>query len=1315
MSCIGAAQLSAQYAWNVNVDGEWTNPANWNPATGFPNAVGDIANVRFNITAAHAITIPAATGITLGELNIGDPTRSGTLIAVYQAYTINSGGDGGTLTFDATTGNAKLAKPDQISPLLGGLNAADTISAPIVLNDSLDISAGAFARLVLSGAITETGGVRSITKTGTGQLEFSGANQYSGTTTISAGAVRFITANSLYNNQQGPLAGAWNATNLTFGTGATAIFNVGGANEFTAADFQFLAGLGTATGGFQNGSILGIDTTNAVGGEVVYSANLTNTNGGANSIGFLKQGTNTLKFTGTNTYSGPTTIAGGTLHFTKQASLYNNQQGALAGAWVDTNLTVNSGGTAMFNVGGAGEFTATDLQTLSTLGSTANTGFRTGSTLGLDTSNATGGDFVYNNAIVNPNNGSNGLNLKKVGANTLTLAGAHTYTGLTTVDGGTLRFNGGSHATPASNYTIANAAGSTAGIIFDGINVSSNGGLMVGENGTGTATQNGGDLKFRLDNAGTNQSVYLGFNAGSAGTYTMNSGTLSTTAEFYAGVTGNGTFNHNSGTVSIGTFASFGRNAAATGHYEHAGGSFTTVGDLNIADYGVGTMNQTGGSITAGGWFVVGYQSSANGTVTFGGGTLETPNWVAVGLNGTGTMTQDGGTITVNTDAINSGAFGLGRYATGNGTFTQNHGTVNVINDWFVAGVDGIGTATQNNDGIITCVVLALGQNATGNGTFVQDGPTGSVTINNTGNNGLHVGLNGIGRYELKQGTLTLSGLTADIRVGDNATGSGTLIQSGGTVVSGDWTYIGRSGVGTFTKEGGSYTAGDNFSLALNAGSSGTMTMSGGTITVIGNEPSYTGNFLIGRLGTANMEMTGGTIDLVVGPTPTGAIPLGSNNSASFSVANNVSGLPEGALDLAQDGNLIIAEQGGSGTLTQSGGTIKVAANIFIGGSTGGVGTYTLSGGQTLVGQTSPTGGDIVIGGIAGSGTLNLQGGLLDVTKGSGKIGATPATAAFTFTGGTLKAKVYNAPDFGGSLGNLVQNGAGSVLDVTGNSTTIEGVDYDLGEGTATIGGGRTLTANNVLNSAGAGVINVGNGAGAPAGDYNGNGTVDAADYALWRKNPGAYGGDPAGYNTWKSNFGSTGGGVGALNVGAGSVAVDTLNLNVGSVTATGGVNVATALTGNGTITGNVTLASGASVSPGPSIGVLSFANNLTLGSSGVVTIQLGGTTAGTGYDQIDVDGALAAGGTLQVLLANGFVPSAGNSFNIFDFASISGTFSNVVLPAGTWNQTQLYTTGVLTLTAPGLGAGSAVPEPSSLAFLLLATLGFLGKRGPRK
>ena len=53
-----------------------------------------------------------------------------------------------------------------------------------------------------------------------------------------------------------------------------------------------------------------------------------------------------------------------------------------------------------------------------------------------------------------------------------------------------------------------------------------------------------------------------------------------------------------------------------------------------------------------------------------------------------------------------------------------------------------------------------------------------------------------------------------------------------------------------------------------------------------------------------------------------------------------------------------------------------------------------------------------------------------------------------------------------------------------------------------------------------------------PDVDYNGDGTVDAADYVAWRKNPGNFGGDPDGYNLWRTKFGEpdgSGGGVPAF------------------------------------------------------------------------------------------------------------------------------------------------------------------------------------------
>jgi hypothetical protein len=63
-------------------------------------------------------------------------------------------------------------------------------------------------------------------------------------------------------------------------------------------------------------------------------------------------------------------------------------------------------------------------------------------------------------------------------------------------------------------------------------------------------------------------------------------------------------------------------------------------------------------------------------------------------------------------------------------------------------------------------------------------------------------------------------------------------------------------------------------------------------------------------------------------------------------------------------------------------------------------------------------------------------------------------------------------------------------------------------------------------------------------GDYNQNGTVDAADYVLWRSNPDAFGGTPAGYDNWRANFGDAlapGGAVSTTVPEAGSLALAAL------------------------------------------------------------------------------------------------------------------------------------------------------------------------------
>jgi hypothetical protein len=51
---------------------------------------------------------------------------------------------------------------------------------------------------------------------------------------------------------------------------------------------------------------------------------------------------------------------------------------------------------------------------------------------------------------------------------------------------------------------------------------------------------------------------------------------------------------------------------------------------------------------------------------------------------------------------------------------------------------------------------------------------------------------------------------------------------------------------------------------------------------------------------------------------------------------------------------------------------------------------------------------------------------------------------------------------------------------------------------------------------------------GTPNGDFNGDGVVDAADYAVWRRNPGGVY-TLADYNIWRADFGTI------ISVGSGS------------------------------------------------------------------------------------------------------------------------------------------------------------------------------------
>ena len=100
---------------------------------------------------------------------------------------------------------------------------------------------------------------------------------------------------------------------------------------------------------------------------------------------------------------------------------------------------------------------------------------------------------------------------------------------------------------------------------------------------------------------------------------------------------------------------------------------------------------------------------------------------------------------------------------------------------------------------------------------------------------------------------------------------------------------------------------------------------------------------------------------------------------------------------------------------------------------------------------------------------------------------------------------------------------------------------------------------------------------------------------------------------------------------------------------------------GNGTIGGNVQIHG--TISPGESAGELTMDGNVMLFDDSHVLIELGGLTSTSQYDQISVTGSATLNGLLNIDLINGFLPLAGNSFDIFDWGSVSGKFATFDLP----------------------------------------------------
>lgn len=109
---------------------------------------------------------------------------------------------------------------------------------------------------------------------------------------------------------------------------------------------------------------------------------------------------------------------------------------------------------------------------------------------------------------------------------------------------------------------------------------------------------------------------------------------------------------------------------------------------------------------------------------------------------------------------------------------------------------------------------------------------------------------------------------------------------------------------------------------------------------------------------------------------------------------------------------------------------------------------------------------------------------------------------------------------------------------------------------------------------------------------------------------------------------------------------------------------------------------------PGNSPGAVTFGGDLVFGPSATLEIELAGTVQGTQYDVVHVGGRATLGGTLRVVLLDGFVPGPGQSFQVMTFGSRVGDFANYqglnVAPGVTLRP--VFSANALTLVAPPPG-----------------------------
>ena len=356
---------------------------------------------------------------------------------------------------------------------------------------------------------------------------------------------------------------------------------------------------------------------------------------------------------------------------------------------------------------------------------------------------------------------------------------------------------------------------------------------------------------------------------------------------------------------------------------------------------------------------------------------------------------------------------------------------------------------------------------------------------------------------------------------------------------------------------------------------------------------------------------------------------------------------------IALNGTLLLAGSGavtlaGTGTLTSTGGTIAAydpSMTLVNGASHAIAGFGTVGGGGAgftfdNLGTVAASGGP----GLTFTGGAFQNNGTLAINAGSQVFvtGSFDNFASQTLTGGTYDLSCT----FGFADADMVTNAADIILDGAGHIVDQMYVD-----------GLRNFAANS-------GSFTLENGASLPTlGQFTNSGSMSIG-------------------------AGSTMQATGYTQTAGTTIVNGTLDT---PVTLDGGT-----LSGTGHVTGAVVNAAG-TINPGNSPGTLYFDSSFEQDAAGVLNMEIGSG----GFDRLIVGGAADLGGTLNILLASGYYPVYGQTFDIMEYASYSGTFATVNLPSP-WS--------VLIYGDHELSFEYIAPEPASW-LMLAGGLGLIWRR----